>query len=88
MVTRIWRVYGVDGHRQRETFNRSMVYDFSNNEETRIIRVLNADLTGTHEYSEVIISRDTAKECEEELYGQLCDGIFENSRFGRVAEFS
>ena len=29
MVTRIWKVYGVDGHRQRESFGKSYKYDFT-----------------------------------------------------------
>ena len=86
MVTRTWRVYGVEGHRQRESFNNSYVYDFSENGRTRVIAVFNADTTGTNDYTIVRIIRDTADECREELEGQITDGIFENSRTGKIVE--
>lgn len=87
MKTRAWKVYGVEGYRQRESFNKSYKYDFSNKEDgTRIIEVFNSDITGTNEYSVIRITRDTFEGCEEELEGQLLGGIFENSRFGNVEE--
>ena len=87
MVTRSWKVYGPDGHRQRESFHKSVRYDFSNDKDgVRIIRVDNADKTGTNEYSVITITRNDANLCEEELNGQLSDGVFENSRVGRVVE--
>ena len=86
MVTRAWEVYGYGGHRQRVSFQESCVYDFSRNGKTRILAVHNSDKTGTNDYSLVIITRDTAEECEAELEGQLYDGIFENCNFGAVIE--
>ena len=86
MITRVWKVYGCEGHRQRESFRPSYGYDFSEEGNVRIIEVLNADTTGTHEYSVICITRNTSEECEDELQGQLDDGIFENSRGGRVEE--
>lgn len=83
---RTWKVYGADGHRQRESFSPSAVYDFSENGKTRIIEIENADKTGTNDFSIIRITRDTSEECEEEMEGQLFDGIFENSRFGKVEE--
>ena len=87
-VTRTWKIYGADGHRQRESFGKSYKYDFSENGKTRIIEVLNSDQTGTNDYSIIRITRDTAEECQEELDGQLSDGIFENSRYGKVEEIT
>lgn len=85
MVTRSWKVYGPDGHRQRESFHKSVRYDFSNDEDgVRIIEVENADKTGTNEYSIIRITRDNRVLCQAELYGQLSDGIFENSHVGKV----
>jgi hypothetical protein len=81
-----WRVYGAPGHRQRESFNESSKYDFSENGNTRVIEVQNSDITGTNEYSKVIITRNTFSECIDELNGQLTDGIFENSAVGKVVE--
>ena len=85
--TRSWKVYGAEGHRQRESFSPSYEYNFSNNcFGIRIIKVENSDITGTNEYSIVRITRNNAQECFEELEGQLSDGIFENSCFGKVEE--
>ena len=85
-VTRTWKVDGVSGHRQKESFNPSFIDDFSLDGDTRIIAVENADKTGNNEYSIVRITRNTAEECYDELLGQLSDGIFENARFGKVEE--
>lgn len=87
MIKRSWKVYGVNGHRQRESFFKSIIDDFSNERDgVRIIETENADKTGTNEYTIVRITRNTAQECEEELWGQISDGIFENSRTGKVEE--
>lgn len=85
-VTRTWKVYGSEGHRQRESFCDSQKYDFSENGKVRILEILNSDQTGTNDYSIVRITRQTAEECQEELDGQLSDGIFENSKFGKIEE--
>lgn len=87
MVTRTWKVYGALGHRQRESFFESYRNDFSDTEcGIRILEVLNSDKTGTNDFSIVKITRNTSEECEDELEGQLSDGIFENSRYGKVIE--
>ena len=85
-VTRTWKVYGMDGHRQAESFNKSYVYDFSTETETRIISVRNSDKTGTNDYSIVRITRNKTEECSRELEAQISDGIFENCRVGMIEE--
>lgn len=86
-VTRVWKVFGTEGHRQRESFCPSYKNDFSNERDgIRIIEVENSDKTGTNEYTIVRITRETADLCAEELEGQISDGIFENSRVGEVVE--
>lgn len=90
-VTKRFRVYGYfDGeiyHRQRESFAPSLYNDFSNEETgTRLLNILNYDVTGTHKYSILEITRDTEKEVYEELDGQISDGFFENSQIGAVVE--
>lgn len=85
-MKRSWKVYGASGHTQRESYNESYKYDFSTPDETRIIEVENFDKTGTHDYSIIRITRDSFEECEEELDGQITDGVFENSRTGRIEE--
>jgi hypothetical protein len=87
-ITRAWKVYGEDGQHQKESFNESCIYDFSENDDVRIIEIENSDETGTNEYSIVRITRNTAEECESELWGQITDGIFENSSVGNVEEVS
>ena len=86
MTTRTWKVYGTDGHRQRESFAPSHINEFTRNGERIILEVENGDKTGTNEYSIVHITRNTAEECEQELWGQISDGLFENSRVGKVEE--
>lgn len=86
MVTRVWKVYGMEGHRQRESFCESYKYDFSKNEKTRIIEVFNSDRTGTNQFTIVKITCNSSKECESELFEQISDGIFENSRVGKFEE--
>lgn len=88
MITRIWKIYGMEGHRQKESFNDSKTYDFSRDGVTRILEVKNSDKTGTNEYSILRITRDTAEDCEKELWGQLGDGIFENCRTGHIEEIT
>ena len=90
MATRAWKVYGMfDGaivHRQRESFHASRRYDWSEGDDIRIVELLNSDKTGTNEYTIIRITRNTAEECERELEGQLSDGLFENSRYGKIKE--
>lgn len=85
-ITRAWKIYGKDGHRQRESFGGSYRLDFTEDNNVRILEVLNSDVTGTNEYSIVIITRNTAEECESTLLSQLDDGIFENSNTGKEEE--
>lgn len=85
-LTRTWKVYGIEGHRQAESFNPSERYDFSEGETVRIIETINSDKTGTNEYSILRITRNTSEECYNELNGQLSDGLFENYRVGEVEE--
>lgn len=88
MVTRAWKVYGATGHRQRESFAPSERNDFSRDGKVRIIETECFDKTGTHDYVIVRITRDTARECGDEFCGQLSDGIFENSRTGKIEEIA
>ena len=87
-VTRAWKVYGLPGHRQRESFCESYMGDYSTDEETRIVEMINSDKTGTNDYSIIRITRNSAEECEEELEGQLSDGAFENANVGGIEEIT
>lgn len=85
-VTRAWKVYGADGHRQRESFHPSESYNWSDENRTRILEVINSDKTGTNQFTIIRITRDSAKECESEFFAQLDDGVFENCNTGRIEE--
>ena len=92
-VTRAWLVYGPDGEKQHEALRKSAFYDFSAPTydsypelDPRILEVFNSDLTGTSTYAGIRITRRTADECENEFWGQLNDGIFENFSFGKLEE--
>lgn len=86
MVTRTWKVYGASGHRQKESFNESRTYNWTKGDDVRVVDILNADKTGTHDYTIVSITRNTAEECADEFWGQIADGIFENCRVGSIVE--
>lgn len=86
MATKTYRIYGLEGHRVKESFNASYIRDWSADDDIRIISVACADLTGTNDYVDLTITRNTVEECQRELEGQLSDGIFENQRTGRTFE--
>ncbi len=82
-ITKRFRVYGLDGHRQRASFGKSdRFYTWDNLAE---ITCLCSDRTGTNEYVELII---TCPEWDSyhELEAQISDGIFENCRVGKITE--
>jgi hypothetical protein len=85
-VTRKWKVYGQSGHRNRMSFQPSFRFDFSKQNDFRIIDVDCFDKTGTNDFVIVSITRNSPEECEREFFGQLSDGLFENSRFGKTEE--
>ncbi len=85
-VTKAWKIYGTEGHRQKESFNDSRYYDWSDGDNIRIVEVINGDRTGTNDYTILKITRNTDGECFDELLGQLDDGVFENCRTGKIEE--
>lgn len=86
-VTKTFKVYGIEGHRQRMSFDESVKWDWSDERDgVRIFEADNSDKTGTNDYSLIRITRNTAKECYDELDGQLSDGYFENCNVGKVVE--
>lgn len=82
-----FKVYGRDGHRQGVSFGESTNWDWSSEHDgIRRIKELNSDITGTNEYTIVVITRNTEEEVRDEFEGQLSDGIFENYNYGRIEE--
>lgn len=82
-VTRAWKVYGADGHRQRESFHPSESYNWSDENRTRILEVINSDKTGTNQFTIIRITRDSAKECESD---GKCYSLISDRCFGRGGE--
>lgn len=88
MLAVIYRIYGLEDHRQAESFNPSRVLDFRTNangyERNIIIKIGNFDKTGTHEYTELVVTAESEKKAYNEILAQISDGIFENCRVGKI----
>lgn len=82
-MTRTWKVYGAEGHRQRESFRQSDSFKDNNGVKYEI---LNSDKTSTNEYTIVKVTAENADACYSALLGQISDGIFENNKVGRIKE--
>ena len=86
-MTKAWKVYSKSGNwvAARES---SKTYDFSGRygRGLCIIELLCSDLTETYEYIAIVITADDAECCKKEFFGQLYDGIFENSGIERYEE--
>lgn len=81
---KIYVIFGADGHRQRESFNKSWSFET----ERAAVEIFNSDRTGSNMYTLMQITAKTFEDCLEEFNGQLSDGVFENSRTGEVVEIS
>ncbi len=81
-VTKVWKVAGeyYNGvqHPIKESYEPSYKFDFSDEDDTRIIEVMCSDITGTNDFCVVRITCNTEEECYEEMEGQRADGIFGN----------
>ena len=84
VITMVWKIYGAAGHRQKQSFGESVVYNWTENGKTRIVEIIRQDRTGSNDYVIVRITTDSEDECESEFEGQLSDGIFENSTTGEI----
>lgn len=85
VITRAWRIYNLPGHRQRESFSPSRAFtDWRGND----IEIRNSDITGTNDYSIILVTSETAEACERVMEGQLSDGVFENCRSPIAVEVS
>lgn len=84
MLEKKWKIYGIEGHRQSASFGKSR-----KNVKTWggvYFDLLNSDITGTNDYTILIVRAETEKLCRAELYAQISDGIFENCRVGKIEE--
>lgn len=87
-MTKMWKVFGVTGHRQKVSFQPSKTYFFERESGSVAVGVFNADITGTNDFSVVVVSAPNDLECENEFSAQLSDGVFENARIGRIEEIN
>lgn len=88
MVTKAWKVYGMDGHRQAQSFGASEHLDFKSGPYARkiLIAIEREDVTGTNDYVIIRVTGEDAESCVSEFNRQLDDGIFENCRYGKIEE--
>lgn len=85
-VKKTYRVYGENGKDQKATYEKSITFFGASKDKVRKLEIRNADLTGTHEYSEVEITCSADGDCGEELDRQISDGFFENDSVGEIKE--
>lgn len=89
MVTKAYKLYGRDGHRQGASFLASCEYETYDAKGNQILfKILNEDVTGTHDYSFVSITAESEEECRRFLEAQISDGYFENYHVGCVEEIA
>lgn len=80
MTTACFKIYGDEGHRQKESFNPSHKIK---NVDTDAL-VLNFDKTGTHEYSTLIVNANSLNECYQSMLAIISDGTYENCIVGKI----
>ena len=84
MIEKKWKIYGIEGSRQAASFGKSSL-----NAKTwsgYCLDVINSDITGTNDYTILIVRAETEKKCRAGLYAQISDGVFENCRVGKIEE--
>lgn len=87
MITKNYKLYGRDGHRQGASFLTSCEYEIWDAKGNQILlTILNADVTGCYDYSIVSVTAESEEECLRVLDAQILDGFFENYHVGRVEE--
>lgn len=77
VATKTWRINSKT-YANRET---SVLYDFSDGDDIRIIETLCTDVTGISTYFLIKITRNTEEECVKEFWGQFYDGLLENETY-------
>lgn len=86
VFTKHFRIFGKDGRHQALSFEPSEKYDWSIDNNTRIVEIQAADILATNDYVNIIITCDSKEACLNELIGQLSDGMFENIPYGKVLD--
>lgn len=88
MYTRIFKAYGAEGHRIKESFSTSHSFETERDGEKLNVSVLCSDVTGHNDFVLVVITGDSQEKIFEEIDGQITDGIFENQNVGNVQVLS
>lgn len=84
MITKAWKIYGAEGHRQRDSFGESSAFRTYGIE--NLVRMFREDILGTNDYVIIEITAGNEEACKAEFDAQMIDGIFENSRVGETVE--
>lgn len=82
MQTFVFRVYGLNGRRQRLSFSSS--YSIKPYGKNCYISFLCMDVLHINEYVDVVITADTYFIAVDELREQIMDGAFENCHVGDI----
>ena len=88
IIAKAWKLYGLDGYRQEESFSKSYKIDLSNDNQTRVYEVFNSDRIHTNMFSVVKITTNSVEDCCKELDAQISDGLFKNIEIGKVEEIT
>lgn len=85
-VKKTYRVYGINGKEQKAAYAKSVTILGTSKDRFQRLEIRNADLTGTHQYSEVEITCSTEGNCNAELAHQISNGYFENVPIGEIKD--
>lgn len=87
-MVKAWKVYGREGHRQRESFCDSRVFSAERDGKPYVFCVFNSDITNTNEYTIVVCAAADEETVCGAFDAHLSDGVFENSHFGKIVEIA
>lgn len=85
-TAKAWKLYGMDGHKQEESYAKSYKIDLSDDRQVRIYEVINSDKIHTNMFSVVKITANSLEDCCKELDAQIDTGLFMNLKIGKVEE--
>ena len=86
IVQKTYRIYGENGKDQKASYAKSLTIYGTSKDRLRKLEIRNADLTGTHQYSEVEITCSAEDDCSKELARQINDGYFKNVPVGKIKD--
>lgn len=81
MTRQRYRVYGFKGREQAASYLPSASMDLGND---CSIRILNSDVTGSHNYCDLIITAETARKCRDLMDDEIHNGFFKGVPVGKI----